>query len=507
MNSPPMMNNHISFSTTSSSSSFADDIVPHGSTPHVGDITEPMIQDELSPKPSPSPQVDNVPQVETVPPTKYPLLLLLFIRLIRKHPDPTFKNVVLSQLSLIVQITQSIDRRLTKVERDMATMKRCMVFGDDDEDMVVDDTPPSTPDVDVTTDQRIPDTSEHSEDDDYEGFLNLGFMQKVVVPAVPLNFVYHGSYFKGEISLEVPQGTDIDIEYDNDQLNPRKTLVSTNENANIQSADNQVKKIFNNNAEKQHIVSDLNDQIDRKKFGDVLTHGSKPNPIIKVRFTKLRNESLKLHLVRKKTKYEYTEVVYARELVKFGYGEWTKIQGINDKHKGVHAQEVKLVIQQLLNKVKKLNLVPSVGPSSAGQSIPSSSGRTRAPRKYKNTMCLLPYKTQYINNELPMGVELVQYTFSPEPEHGIFSLDRLNHMCYRRTGDLPSAPTEHLFHLRLQVLGHYVLEKGYCMLISLKLSKRRDEVKLDQFRWVKLEILKEDEKFYNGSSDDSEEEV
>ena len=78
-------------------------------------------------------------------------------------------------------------------------------------------------------------------------------------------------------------------------------------------------------------------------------------------------------------------------------------------------------------------------------------------------------------------------------------------MCFKCTDDLPSAPTEHLFHLRLEGLGHYELEKGYRVLISLEMNRRLDELKLDQFRWVKLENFKEVDKFYNGSSDDSEE--
>ena len=96
--------------------------------------------------------------------------------------------------------------------------------------------------------------------------------------------------------------------------------------------------------EKYHRGSDLNNQIHRKKFGDVLTCRSNPDPIIKVRCTKPGTESLKLHLVRKKTKYEYTEVVFARELVKFGYNEWMRILEIINKHKSVHAQEVKFSI-------------------------------------------------------------------------------------------------------------------------------------------------------------------
>ena len=103
-------------------------------------------------------------------------------------------------------------------------------------------------------------------------------------------------------------------------------------------------------------------------------------------------------------------------------------QTIIDKQKGVHAKEVKLAIQHLLNKVKKLNLVPSTGPS--GLSRPSLSGRTSAPRQFKNNKFLLPYGTRYINNELPMGVELDQYMFILEPEPGIFYLNSQNHMCF-----------------------------------------------------------------------------
>ena len=50
-----------------------------------------------------------------------------------------------------------------------------------------------------------------------------------------------------------------------------QALASADQNKNIQSADNQAKKILNNNVEKQHIVLDMNVQIYRKKLGDVLT--------------------------------------------------------------------------------------------------------------------------------------------------------------------------------------------------------------------------------------------
>ena len=101
-----------------------------------------------------------------------------------------------------------------------------------------------------------------------------------------------------------------------------QALASIDERTN-----DQVKKIelFNNSVEKKHRVSELNEQIERKKFGDVLTQRTNLDPTIKVRCTKTRNESLKLHLVRKKSEYEYTGVVFASELIKSGYNKWMQI--------------------------------------------------------------------------------------------------------------------------------------------------------------------------------------
>ncbi|CAI9290131.1 unnamed protein product [Lactuca saligna] len=273
----------------------------------------------------------------------------------------------------------------------------------------------------TTDDQPILDTGDQSETIDYEGFLDLGFMPPVFVHVVPLNVVYHDSYFE----VENPQVTNSDTKSDNDQFNTQKrkaffsrgdrdakarsssidgdpssplpsnkrkiifylnilagiwgitvdkvreimaennaaiqekyetrkgdrmsaklaqVVASAEDSVDVQITNDQVKKIqlFNNIMDIQHKVSDLNNR---------------------VRCTKPRNESLKLHLVRKKTEYEYTKVVFARELIKFGYSEWIKIQEIIEKNKGIHPREVKLAIHQLLNKVKKLNLVPSTGPS------------------------------------------------------------------------------------------------------------------------------------------------
>ncbi|CAI9272198.1 unnamed protein product [Lactuca saligna] len=121
--------------------------------------------------------------------------------------------------------------------------------------------------------------------------------------------------------------------------------------------------------------------------------------------------------------------------------------------------------------------MPSSGPSRS-----SPSGRTGAPRQSKNTKFLLTYGTRYINNKLLVGVEPIQYMFILEPEYGIFYLDSHNQICFQRTNDLHSAPTEHLFHLRLERLGHFELERAYHVSISLDLSRRLYELKIDQFR-------------------------
>ncbi|CAI9290100.1 unnamed protein product [Lactuca saligna] len=122
MNSPPRMNKHIRFASTSSFTHFVDVFVQHGSTPPFMETTEPIIQDKSS---SPSPQTENV----------------------------------LPMSSPIKTLTQSMDKWLNKVERDVVVMKRLMALGDDDDDdMVFDDTPTNSPDADATIDEQpIPD--------------------------------------------------------------------------------------------------------------------------------------------------------------------------------------------------------------------------------------------------------------------------------------------------------------------------------------------------------------
>ncbi|CAI9300137.1 unnamed protein product [Lactuca saligna] len=90
-----------------------------------------------------------------------------------------------------------------------------------------------------------------------------------------------------------------------------------------------------------------------------------------------------------------------------------------------------------------------------------------------------------------------------EPEQGIFYVDNQNQMCFQRTEDLPNAPTEHLFNLLLKVIRYKELEKGYHVLISFEHSKHLVDLHLDDFNWLKPEILTEAETFSNDDLDDS----
>ncbi|CAI9268606.1 unnamed protein product [Lactuca saligna] len=185
----------------------------------------------------------------------------------------------------------------------------------------------------TTDDQPIPDVSDQSKTDDYERFLDMGFMPQVVIPVVPLNVVYFDSYFEWEI----PQGTNSDIESNNDQLNPRKRkdsfsggahdaevgspsigiivdevreiviennvviqerketrkgehlyakldqdFTSANDSVDVRSTNDQVNKIqlFNNSVHKQYRFLELNHGINKKKLGDALTRRPKHDPII-----------------------------------------------------------------------------------------------------------------------------------------------------------------------------------------------------------------------------------
>ncbi|CAI9275847.1 unnamed protein product [Lactuca saligna] len=79
-----MMNKHIRFSTTSLSSSSVDDSVKRGSTPPFMETVEPMIQEEIPPKPTSPPP----PQAKTVPSRPTPINTFAFHQGDNHNPPP-----------------------------------------------------------------------------------------------------------------------------------------------------------------------------------------------------------------------------------------------------------------------------------------------------------------------------------------------------------------------------------------------------------------------------------
>ena len=76
----------------------------------------------------------------------------------------------------------------------------------------------------------------------------------------------------------------------------------------------------------------------------------------------------------------------------------------------------------------------------------------------------------------------------------MFYMDVNHQMCFQRKSDVPVAQTEHLYHLRLECMGHPEQE-GYFKIIALELANRREELLADEeMYWKKDEILSDAEK-------------
>ena len=79
----------------------------------------------------------------------------------------------------------------------------------------------------------------------------------------------------------------------------------------------------------------------------------------------------------------------------------------------------------------------------------------------------------------------------------MFYMDANHQMCFQCTSDLPQAQTEHLYHLRLECMGHPEQE-GYFKLIALELASRQQELlEHEEMYWMKDEILSDAEKARN----------
>ena len=246
-------------------------------------------------------------------------------------------------------------------------------------------------------------------------------------------------------------------------------------------------KQFDYQVTKKARVNDILVKMDKAKYQDVLSRRKGEDAIVSVRCTKPKTmKILTLHLKRQDPRSgQYPEVIPVTDLAKYGYTEWLEIQGLSKNHKGILSQELNLALTLLISKVRNLGLIPAEFHSES-----SSAPARRNKKKSYHVQFLQSLGSVLINNIPPAGVNSIPRLFIREPVHGVFYQDEKGQMCFQRTDELFKAPTVHLFHLRLELKGHR--ESGsYHWLISLELSKRRQELLHDDYKWIKQEIMEE----------------
>lgn len=82
----------------------------------------------------------------------------------------------------------------------------------------------------------------------------------------------------------------------------------------------------------------------------------------------------------------------------------------------------------------------------------------------------------------------VQHLFIREPKCGLFYINDHDRMCFQCSIDLSKAPTEHLFHPRMEC-KHKPQVDCYPWIIYYEMDKRRHELACDDFMWIKPKII------------------
>nr|KAJ0218908.1 hypothetical protein LSAT_V11C300135980 [Lactuca sativa] len=238
------------------------------------------------------------------------------------------------------------------------------------------------------------------------------------------------------------------------------------------------------------------DQIDRKRFEDVLNWRMCGDKIIKVKASKPRNEKiLTLLITRQGPQHLYTEVVKRDELIRYGYSEWMELLDLASKQTSAHSSELTCALHLLIKKVQRLDLVPKERPQLQGQRLSVPRSRRTKFQVDGEDVLVLDFGASEINNSLPLSVDPVQHQFISAPEHGMFYLDKNRRMCFQRTTEIPKAPTTHLVGLRQMCMSHQDLSGEFHILIAMELLNRRQEL-LDSPYWpVKIEAEAEYEEF------------
>lgn len=93
-----------------------------------------------------------------------------------------------------------------------------------------------------------------------------------------------------------------------------------------------------------------------------------------------------------------------------------------------------------------------------------------------------------INNSLSLGVIPKELLFIKSPVHGMFYRGVNGVICFMRSNDIPNAPTDHLFHLRLVCMYHGIVD-FFHFLLYFQFRKRREELVINDYKWIKTEII------------------
>ena len=223
-------------------------------------------------------------------------------------------------------------------------------------------------------------------------------------------------------------------------------------------------------------VQNVMDKINRASLSHINKRIS-PLKIVGVRCTKPKSEKHVMMRISRKddSDRKMKEIEPITLLPKYGFSEWSELLVIVQKHKGKCSAELALALRLLINKANQLNMVPIVSQEASTFSAP-----TRPRRVSHIIQSLLPLGSTLIDNRPPFGIDQIPYSFVVNPK-GVFYVDSKGRMCFQRANDISHATIEHLFNLRLELMGNSRTASSFHLLISKELNKRRDELKTDEY--------------------------
>ncbi|KAL4567946.1 hypothetical protein LXL04_023542 [Taraxacum kok-saghyz] len=186
--------------------------------------------------------------------------------------------------------------------------------------------------------------------------------------------------------------------------------------------------------------------------------------IFKVRGTKPKSKRiLKMIISRRDPKgATYTEVAHITGLTKYGYIEWMQILKCIEKQQSTHAAELRATLNRQITKLEGLGLVTT---DKTHQSV------HHPPKEYTIVVVCFHLALRTLTT-------LFQWEFI---QFNICILLNSSKACFIWTEPIGCASS-------LECMGHIHLQKGFHMMISVELYKRKNELKIAKFQYIKPEI-------------------